>query len=278
MTIIDAPVRELTVDDLPKCLDLARDREWPAEAAKWLLLFDLGEVFGIDDPAGGLAATAIVTHQGEELAAISMVLVAARFNRRGLGRRVMTRALAAAGADRTTFLYATELGRPLYETLGFRAAGGVETHTGTCPNGSGGARTAPAADVPGIRALDAEVIGVERRPLLDRLLGDLANVCVVADGDRVTGYAVGTPGETYTMIGPVVADDPAAARSLIRGVASRAPGSVRVDLRAGEAELSGWLAADGLPGRSGATLMVHGDRVLPGDRTRLYAPIGPALG
>src|SRR5882724_590787 len=42
---------------------------------------------------------------------ISMVLVATRYNRQGLGRRLMTHALAEAG-DAVVLLNATDLGQP----------------------------------------------------------------------------------------------------------------------------------------------------------------------
>jgi GNAT superfamily N-acetyltransferase len=49
-----------------------------------------------------------------------MVLVAARCEGRGLGRRIMAHAMARAG-DAVLTLYATDRGRPLYERLGFRS-------------------------------------------------------------------------------------------------------------------------------------------------------------
>ena len=48
-----------------------------------------------------------------------MMLVAARYGRRGLGRALMEHLLAEAG-DATVTLFATDLGKPLYDKLGFR--------------------------------------------------------------------------------------------------------------------------------------------------------------
>ena len=50
-----------------------------------------------------------------------MMLVAARYGRRGLGRALMEHLLRAAGDDATVTLFATDMGRPLYEKLGFEA-------------------------------------------------------------------------------------------------------------------------------------------------------------
>lgn len=89
-------VRRLTIDDLPGCLDLAADRDWPREEHKWRLLLEVGEVLGIVEPGQGVVGTTIVTRY-EPGAAISMVLVAARRARRGLGGRLVRHALERTG-------------------------------------------------------------------------------------------------------------------------------------------------------------------------------------
>ena len=93
-----------------------------AGAAKWSLLLAASEVFGVDAPDGhGLAGAVVLTRWGPDLAAVGMMLVAARYGRRGLGRALMEHLLATAGDDATVTLFATDMGRPLYEKLGFAA-------------------------------------------------------------------------------------------------------------------------------------------------------------
>ena len=140
----DLPVRRLSVADLPACLDLAADRNWTREERKWRLLFEVSEVYGLDDPAGGgLAGAVVLTRYGLDLAAIGMMLVATRYGRRGLGSRLMTHALEqAAGA--VVYLTATEFGRPLYQGLGFRALDVSVTHRGLLRAGPAAAGTVEA--------------------------------------------------------------------------------------------------------------------------------------
>src|SRR5215207_1990200 len=102
-------ISRLAARDLDACLELAADRRWEPERRKWALLFEFGEVYGIRDPAGGLAGTVTLTRYGRDLVIVSMMLVASRFGRGGLGRRLMTHALERAG-DATVYLYATSLG------------------------------------------------------------------------------------------------------------------------------------------------------------------------
>ncbi len=81
------PIRQLSMADLSACVELAADRDWPPEEHKWRLLFRVGEVYGIDDPAGGLAGVVVLTRYGEELAAVGMMVVASRYGHQGLGLR-----------------------------------------------------------------------------------------------------------------------------------------------------------------------------------------------
>lgn len=130
--ITDLPIRALTVDDLRRCADLSEDRGWLREEHKWRLLLAAGNGYGVDAPDGrGLAAACVVTrygesHAGPELAAIGMVLVADRFARQGLGRRLMTHVCDDVLKGIPLTLHATPYGRPLYEELGFETTGRAE--------------------------------------------------------------------------------------------------------------------------------------------------------
>jgi GNAT superfamily N-acetyltransferase len=57
----------------------------------------VGETCGIDDPAGGLAAMVVLTRYGRELASVGILVVASRFGRQGLGRRLMAHMLERVG-------------------------------------------------------------------------------------------------------------------------------------------------------------------------------------
>ncbi|WP_431958942.1 GNAT family N-acetyltransferase [Actinacidiphila sp. bgisy160] len=290
-TAATAPVRRLTSADLPACSALAISRDWGAEEHKWRFLLTHGTGYGIDAPDGdGLAATTVLTRYAGGLAAVSMVLVAARYEGRGLGRRIMTHVLAEAGDDTVT-LHATDRGRPLYEKLGFRAVGTVVTHRGRFapaepagadgPGGPGAAEPRPftEADLPALLALDAEVFGADRSPLL-RDLPRFAERVLVAEEDGVlTGYASAWRNADTLVVGPVVAANAAGARRLITAVARDAGTPVRLDLRTGApGALDGWAAAHGVTPVFPNTLMVLGHRDLPGDEHRRHAPLMVALG
>ncbi|WP_432849823.1 GNAT family N-acetyltransferase [Amycolatopsis sp. CA-161197] len=266
------PVRPLGPADLSACLDLGADRDWPREHRKWSILLDVGRGFGIDAPDGGLAATSILVETGP-VASISMVVVAARYARQGLGGRVTSEAVAAAG-DATVFLHASDFGLRLYECLGFVADGGCEGHLGLLADDGGPAsRPITPSDVARVYSLDADAQGFSREALLDRLLFEAEHVHVTDDG-----FAFGTVLDGVTVIGPVVAPDEEQARALIRGIARAAGGRIRVDVDLAHPGLSGWCRASGLLPIGPAPRLVHGGRPLPGDAARRFAPYNRALG
>ncbi|MEC3978112.1 GNAT family N-acetyltransferase [Amycolatopsis sp. H20-H5] len=277
MTFAPSAVRPLATADLAACLELAVDRGWPGEESKWALLLEAGQGFGVEAPDGGLAASVILTPVGDDLAAISMVLVAARFERQGLGKRVMARAMTAAG-DRTLFLISTKFGRPLYESLGFVLAGEVQCFRGVLTTNGPVARPIAGDDLAAIHKLDTEVYGTDRRALLSRLLTEAEHVHVVSREGRVTGYAFGTRYPDETVIGPVVAGDEEEAKALIGGVAAESGTNLRVDIDTRASGLLAWARAGGLVPRDPAPRMVHGGRTLPGDASRRFAPAMQALG
>jgi GNAT superfamily N-acetyltransferase len=291
-------IQPLTSADLPGCLALARDRGWLPEERKWRLLFDLGTVYGVRDPAGQLGGVAVLTRYGADFAVIGMMLVATRYAGRGLGRALMTRALADAG-DAIVFLHATPIGRPLYEKLGFVPAGASHTYLGTfrptvraaagAPGGSrsarpevpaarGGSRPAGPGDLMAIRRLDARANGTDRALLVRRLPGFTEQLRVTERMGAVTGYAGAYDGLRYVSIGPVVAEAADDAKTLIADAAAAASGPVRIDLDDRHPRLLEWAAEHGLAPGVSSTAMVLGGRPLPGDRARCFAPLMRALG
>jgi len=175
------PIRRLEPGDLKRCVALSVDRGWLPERSKWSLLLAASETFGVDAPDGrGLAGAVVLTRWGADLASVGMMLVAARYGRRGLGRALMEHVIAEAG-QATVTLFATDLGRPLYEKLGFlpvrrsvsfvgtfRPAGGAASGPA---DAAGFTRAATEADRPAILAVDRAAFGADRSHVLTRLPG-----------------------------------------------------------------------------------------------------------
>jgi GNAT superfamily N-acetyltransferase len=212
------PVRRLVPGDLKRCLALAADRGWSPEKAKWSLLLDACEPFGVDAPDGrGLAGAVVLTRWGTDRASVGMMLVATRYGRRGLGRTLMEHLIGHA-EDATVTLFATDMGRPLYEKLGFlpvrrsvsfvgtfrpdrsqdnskrrfrfraTADAGAGTGTGAQTGATAGtaatgtARPATEADLAAILAVDAAAFGADRGNIVRRLPGFAERIAVLETG------------------------------------------------------------------------------------------------
>jgi hypothetical protein len=208
-----------------------------------------------------------------------MVLVAARFGGRGLGRRLMEHVLAEAG-DATVFLNATERGRPLYEKLGFVPTGTTYTHVGHFePSGApAGSRPAVPGDLPAIVALDAAINGADRGELVRRLPGFAEQLRVVERAGVISGYAGAWRNVDNVLVGPVLAETVEDAQTLIADVAATIGGPVHLDLDDRHPRLREWATRHGVPFRNATAVMVHGGRPLPGDRGRWFIPVMQALG
>lgn len=292
------PVRRLRPDDLRHCVRLSVDRGWLPEKAKWSLLLEVSEVFGIDAPDGGdggdgaLAGAVVLTRYGADLASVGMMLVAVRYGRLGLGRALMEHLLAEAG-DATVTLFATGLGKPLYDKLGFRTIRRSAAFTGpfrtdpflaepavtavTADNSKMRTRPAAAADMASIIDVDKAAFGADRSRLLRRLPAFAGQLLVLETGRGVAGFAAAWQNHTSTVIGPVVAPDGAAARRLIGDLAAGIRGQVRLDLDPDRPELPAWAIRRGLQPAGLNAVMAYGDRPPPGDPARLFTPISIAL-
>ena len=308
------PIRLLGPSDLDRCVALSIDRGWLPERAKWSLLLAASQTFGIDAPDGrGLAGAVALTRWAADYASVGMMLVAARYQRRGLGKALMEHLLAAAGAGATVTLFATDMGRPLYEKLGFKpvrrnvsfvgrfkpAAGRASAarssagtvHAGILQAGTvqagtvqagtvqaGIVRAATAADLPAILAADRVAFGADRGHIIGRMPGFADALAVLDSGNGIAGYAAAWRNHvTSTVIGPLVATDAEAAKRLVAHLAAGAATPVRLDLDPDRDGLPGWANAHGLEPVASTLVMAHGEIVPRGTPESLFAPISVAL-
>jgi GNAT superfamily N-acetyltransferase len=182
---------------------------WNQTATDWRNLLALAPdgCFGIDCD-GELRATTTVVCFGQELAWIGMVLTQHEYQRRGLARQLMEHALEYLRRRAVAWikLDATELGVPLYESLGFREEGRIERWIrpkGAAPGDySSAGRFAPDTN------LDREAFGADRSGLM--------SVLAVIESASVAGmgFAMGRPGSKAAYFGPCVARSASAARDL----------------------------------------------------------------
>jgi predicted N-acetyltransferase YhbS len=117
--------------------------------------------------------------------------------RRGAGE-ALTRAACARLRERgaqTVLLFATDMGRPLYERLGFEVEGTVTAWRGTAGTARADVslRTVREDDRAALRAVDRAATGEDRSPVLDALDPLTGLIAERDDGAEAAGWAVTSP-------------------------------------------------------------------------------------
>jgi hypothetical protein len=150
-------IRRLGVEDVPECMKLVTDRGWSWTPAQWEMLLALGPGFGAFDGTGLLGTTLVTPYP--EMQAISGVLVGSWAERRGIAGALMSNVLDAG----PSVLYATAMGQPLYERLGFHSVGRASAYHGELGGAASGVtRPATPDDLPAVVALDRAASGFTR--------------------------------------------------------------------------------------------------------------------
>jgi GNAT superfamily N-acetyltransferase len=208
--------RALTPDDLPALMRLKESAGWNQTEEDWLRLLRLapGGCFGIDVDGTVAATTTIFHHDDKDVAWVGMVLTLPACRGRGLARRILTHALERCRAVRVG-LDATEMGQPLYESLGFVTECAIERWV-----------REPGVEFPDNRSLTVaaqnryaghHTNASERRDLppaqpSTALQNELARCESASTGEA---HAYGRPGSNFAYFGPCVSDDPASAKQLL---------------------------------------------------------------
>jgi len=274
--------RRMGEGDLPAAHALSQAVRWPHRLEDWQFVLRLGTGF-VAERDGAAVGTALCWAYGSDYGSLGMVIVSPDVQGKGIGRELMTRVLQELG-ERSTLLYATAAGQPLYERLGFVAVGQVHQHQGTVfqlgtavPPAGERIRPIGASDGPKLVRLASRALGMPRATVLDALR-KVADGVVIDSGGEPAGFAFCRRFGRGYAIGPVVAPDAERARALIaHWVGVRAGAFVRIDVHESSG-LSPWLADIGLDRVDSAITMVRGQPAHADQGVRQLAIINQALG
>jgi len=196
---------------------LSSEAQWNQNEADWRFFLTKGIVFGVRDRDGRVIASAALLPYSDGDAWISMVLVTAKWRRRGLATRLVDACIGAATRlGVTAWLDATPAGAAVYGPLGFSPT--IQLRRLRLE------RASPAkADVqlaPGklddFLNLDIRAMGFDRRDLL-RELSERPTSRLLSHGDAM---ALVRDGRTARHIGPLFAGTPAHALAMVRDIAA----------------------------------------------------------
>ncbi|QDM24031.1 GNAT family N-acetyltransferase [Tardiphaga sp. vice154] len=199
--------------DAAAALALSTEAQWNQNEADWRFFLASGIVFGIVERDVGLIATAALLPYAQGNAWISMVLVTASRQRRGLATRLVDACIEeATRQSRTAWLDATPAGAAVYGGLGFTPTGRMLRMR----HAAAMATKVPllAGDFEELVARDGRATGFDRRAMLQELCG--------RDGSRLVAQggaiALIRDGRSARHVGPLLADDAASAARLLAAI------------------------------------------------------------
>ena len=274
--------RRMTENDVEAAHKLSLSVRWPHRLQDWKFIQRLGAGYVAED-GNGIVGTVMCWSHGAEFASVGMVIVAAEWQGKGIGRQLMAMVMAELG-KRAVILNATESGQELYRRLGFAPAGEICQHQGTVFESKliplqPGERIRPLGSRDGadLAVLCARAAGMPRGTVLKALL-EVAESVVIDRYDEVIGCAMLRRFGHGYAIGPVIAPDVERAKALISHWTGTYAGSfVRIDVPAASG-ISQWLNELGLVQVDTVITMVRGEPPLQDASMRLFAIINQALG
>lgn len=281
MPVPDSVVRPLTVADAAACESLSLDRSWEVGEARWRLLLDIGRGWACLLPDGSLVGTTLLLEYENKVGVAAMVLVRTSASRRGIARMLMSTLLADAPAH--TYLYATEMGRPLYEQLGFvttehlvQLAG--RPHRAARAQGPWQLRAVGPSGLQPVVELDRACFGADRSAMLSRLARDSVRIIGAWQDSTLIGAGFASPVGRHMVLGPVIASDDSVVRPLLDALADAHERPVRLDVPSSRLAAMRWAQESGLAQHETVPLMVLGGGTLPGRREHIVAVASRGLG
>lgn len=208
-------IRPMKGDDLARADAIGAEVGWPGRRVRFdfFVRHPYCEALAAE-VEGEMVGMGFGTRNGS-VGWLGLICVSPGHRGRGIGAALTSRVAArleGAGC-RTLILTATEMGRPVYERLGFRTETFYHGFSGPGLGPGGpepGARRVSPDDLPGVLDLDLRLTGEDR----SHLLQGLSETGWLVDGEdgSARGYHLPVPWDG----GPVLAEDPAAARTLLR--------------------------------------------------------------
>jgi GNAT superfamily N-acetyltransferase len=231
--LTEVTIRPMRPEDLLPAVDAIREGGWGERlrSFEFFLAYPAAHPF-VAESDGKIVGTSVATQNGS-VGWVGLVFVSPAM--RGLGRDLTAAALDCFDelGCRSVVLAATELGRPVYERLGFVVDGGYVILSGPPRSDAVAAPRSAHADPrgavidPRLRALTPGDLAAVAKLDRDASAEDRSGLIraapegwVLDDAETIRGYALRTP----WGLGPAIARDPSDGAVLLEVLRSRATG------------------------------------------------------
>jgi GNAT superfamily N-acetyltransferase len=273
----------MTADDIPLGMRLKEQASWNQLPADWQRFLGLQPEGCFVAQWDGLPVATTITCVFGEVGWIAMVLVDESYRHRGIATRMVQHALGYLDERSVTTvrLDATRFGQPVYERMGFTVQHQLVRLQGNCRDGRRAVDLAAcrSEDLDSLVALDQTATKTDRRRLFERLVAEHpAQVRLAWQDATLAGYVMLRPGIHATQIGPAVAINERAGRTLCEWAAGQCDGQpVFVDVPLGNHAAIAWAQSQGLVEQRRFARMYRGLRV-DEDPELLWCSSGPEKG
>lgn len=257
-------LRTMTLDDIEPAFAMTQHLKWPHRREDWLQALQLGEGVAAEEN-GAYLGSAIGWRWGEQRATIGLVIVNDRYQGRGIGKQLML-ALLEKFPDYHVRLHATEMGKGLYQKLGFSVTGHIQQHQTRALTAAPVVKTpvgmtlrnATPADAGLLTERDYQAHGMWRPRLIAQLIADSQTLVLQDAQQRLQGFASLRRFGHGWAIGPVIALNLPVAQTLVAALMQGLEGEfIRIDTD-GALPLAAWLDTLGLAQVDAPTTMVRG--------------------
>jgi GNAT superfamily N-acetyltransferase len=283
--------RAMHLPDLAAGLELCRASHWNQMRHDWECFLNLNPngcrvAVREDRVVGTVVALRYPDRDGKNgFGWIAMVLVDPEERRRGIGSLLMREALDCLSDQAMIRLDATPAGHAVYKKLGFideyklirmEASSAICQVYGNC----GPTRLMVEADLPRVLEMDHRIFGADRGRLLRWMFHGAREYARVVVRDReIIGYIFGRHGFRYEHLGPVVADDCAAAEQLLVASLSGHQGNALIlDAPCHDHYWTQLLESIGFKELRSFIRMYRGENLNPGIPDKQFAILGPEFG
>jgi ribosomal protein S18 acetylase RimI-like enzyme len=283
-------LRIMTEADIPAGMRLKEISGWNQTPEDWERFLNVHPngcfLAEVDSRVVGTAAT--IPYEGK-FAWIGMVLVDPEYRGRGIGTRLLEKAIGFLdeGKIPTMKLDATPLGKPLYEKLGFvteyeieRLALNRDPEQLSNLEPTNAQHLISSSELEIVMARDAELFGADRSGLLKSLHRESPElISALWNAGKLIGYVFGRKGSFADHLGPLMATDAETCQKL---VAAFLRGSSREKLIVDCLKSAGFggdmLRQQGFHYSRTLTRMFRGENRFPGKHGELCAILGPEFG
>lgn len=292
-------IRPLTREDLGFADALRARVGWNQTLGDWeRFLATQPDGCFIAEANGRPVGTATTTIYGPDLAWIGMVLVEPEQRRRGFGRALLQHGLRFLAEQGVTCvkLDATPAGKAVYDTLGFQSEWSLtrwrrpaitiairDVQRPAAPATTAAVRGLFPADNSELAGLDREAFGVGRGRVLDRLIGQsdtriARRSGVEGNAPDLVGFGLRRAGASASYLGPIIARDAQAGRSLLDDLIRGQTGPMVWDIPDTNHAARSTAEEYGFTPERPLIRMFRGENHHPGSPGLIYALAGPEIG